>query len=105
MLRRQQAEVIIDVRSRIVEGSVGMVKMALIGIEGQQIVALDQARCAALVSNLLVVLCSESEAHQSCASTTAKVWPRFERLSTGLRKYHYPVALAYHVPLGPAYRI
>ena len=63
MLRRQQAEAIIDARSRIVEGAVGMVKMAVNQIEEQQIVALDQERRAALVSNLLVVLCSEGEAH------------------------------------------
>jgi len=63
MLRRQQAEAIIDARSRIVEGAVGMVKMALDQLQQQEIVELDQARRAALVSNLLVVLCSESEAH------------------------------------------
>ena len=63
MLRRQQAEAIIDARSRIVEGAVGMVKMAIDQIEEQQIVVLDQDRRAALVSNLLIVLCSESEAH------------------------------------------
>ena len=63
MLRRQQAEAIIDARSRIVEGAVGMVKMALDQLTQQEVVELDQARRAALVSNLLVVLCSESEAH------------------------------------------
>lgn len=62
MLRRQQAEAIIDARQRIVEGAVSMVKMALDQMQQQQVVALDQDRRAALVSNLLVVLCSESEA-------------------------------------------
>jgi regulator of protease activity HflC (stomatin/prohibitin superfamily) len=63
MLRRQQAEAIIDARSRIVEGAVGMVKLALDQLQQQQVVEFDDARRAALVSNLLVVLCSESEAH------------------------------------------
>jgi regulator of protease activity HflC (stomatin/prohibitin superfamily) len=62
MLRRQQAEAIIDARQRIVEGAVGMVKMALDQMQAQQVVDLDKDRRAALVSNLLVVLCSESEA-------------------------------------------
>lgn len=62
MLRRQQAEAIIDARQRIVEGAVGMVKMALDQMQQQQVVELDRDRRAALVSNLLVVLCSESEA-------------------------------------------
>ena len=63
MLRRQQAEAILDARQRIVEGAVGMVKMALTQLHDDQIVELDAQRKAALVSNLLVVLCSESEAH------------------------------------------
>jgi regulator of protease activity HflC (stomatin/prohibitin superfamily) len=62
MLRRQQAEAIIDARARIVEGAVGMVKLALDNLEAQKVVVLDQNKRAALVSNLLVVLCSESEA-------------------------------------------
>jgi regulator of protease activity HflC (stomatin/prohibitin superfamily) len=61
MLRRQQAEAIIDARSRIVEGAVGMVKLALDDLDKQKVVALDDKQKAALVSNLLVVLCSESE--------------------------------------------
>jgi len=63
MLRRQQAEAILDARQRIVEGAVGMVKMALTQLHDEQIVELDAQRKASLVSNLLVVLCSESEAH------------------------------------------
>lgn len=61
MLRRQQAEAIIDARQRIVEGAVGMVKQAIDQLEAAEVVRLDEARKAALVSNLLVVLCSESE--------------------------------------------
>lgn len=62
MLRRQQAEAIIDARQRIVEGAVGMVKMALDQMQEQNVVDLDKDRRAALVSNLLVVLCSENDA-------------------------------------------
>ena len=61
MLRRQQAEAIIDARARIVEGAVGMVKLALENLGEQQVVNLDDQQKAALVSNLLVVLCSESD--------------------------------------------
>lgn len=61
MLRRQQAEAIIDARARIVEGAVGMVKLALDNLSKQQVVELDEGQKAALVSNLLVVLCSESD--------------------------------------------
>ena len=61
MLRRQQAEAIIDARTRIVEGAVGMVKHALELLQEHAVVALDEEKKAAMVSNLLVVLCSESE--------------------------------------------
>ena len=61
MLRRQQAEAIIDARQRIVEGAVGMVKAALDQLAEQEVVQFDSAQKAAMVSNLLVVLCSESE--------------------------------------------
>ncbi len=60
MLRRQQAEAIIDARTRIVEGAVSMVKQALEQLEGHGVVRLDEERKATMVSNLLVVLCSES---------------------------------------------
>ena len=60
MLRRQQAEAIIDARTRIVEGAVGMVQMALEHLRERDVVQLDEERKAAMVSNLLVVLCSES---------------------------------------------
>jgi regulator of protease activity HflC (stomatin/prohibitin superfamily) len=62
MLRRQQAEAIITARQKIVQGAVSMVEMALKGLSERDIVELDDERKAAMVSNLLVVLCSESEA-------------------------------------------
>jgi regulator of protease activity HflC (stomatin/prohibitin superfamily) len=62
MLRRQQAEAIIAARSKIVLGAVSMVEMALNGLSERGIVNLDDERRAAMVSNLLVVLCAESEA-------------------------------------------
>lgn len=63
MLRRQQAEAIIAARTKIVHGAVSMVEMALEGLEQKQVVELDDERKAAMVSNLLVVLCGETEAH------------------------------------------
>jgi regulator of protease activity HflC (stomatin/prohibitin superfamily) len=60
MLRRQQAEAVIDARSKIVHGAVTMVEMALKGLSDKNIVHLDDERKAAMVSNLLVVLCAES---------------------------------------------
>lgn len=62
MLRRQQASAIIAARERIVEGAVGMVELALSELSRQQIVELDEERKAAMVSNLLVVLCSDENA-------------------------------------------
>jgi hypothetical protein len=59
MLRRQQAGAVVAARRRIVEGAVGMVELALQRLEQQDIVELDDERKAAMVSNLLVVLCSE----------------------------------------------
>jgi regulator of protease activity HflC (stomatin/prohibitin superfamily) len=59
MLQRQQAGAIIAARQRIVEGAVGMVEMALEMLNKRDIVALDNERKAAMVSNLLVVLCGE----------------------------------------------
>jgi regulator of protease activity HflC (stomatin/prohibitin superfamily) len=62
MLRRQQAEAVVAARSRIVEGAVGMVDMALELLSSKKIVELDEERKAAMVSNLLVVLCGETRA-------------------------------------------
>jgi len=62
MLQRQQATAIIAARQKIVEGAVGMVEMALERLSAKGIVALDEERKAAMVSNLLVVLCSERAA-------------------------------------------
>jgi regulator of protease activity HflC (stomatin/prohibitin superfamily) len=59
MLQRQQASAIIAARQKIVEGAVGMVEMALEMLSKQNIVRLDEERKAAMVSNLLVVLCSD----------------------------------------------
>jgi regulator of protease activity HflC (stomatin/prohibitin superfamily) len=63
MLRRQQAEAIIAARQKIVHGAVGMVEMALRELFEKQVVELDEERKAAMVSNLLVVLCGEAEVH------------------------------------------
>jgi regulator of protease activity HflC (stomatin/prohibitin superfamily) len=62
MLRRQQASAIIAARQKIVEGAVGMVEMALDALSRKQVVQLDEERKAAMVSNLLVVLCSDRDA-------------------------------------------
>jgi regulator of protease activity HflC (stomatin/prohibitin superfamily) len=61
MLRRQQASAIIAARQKIVEGAVSMVEMALEQISAKQIVKLDEERKASMVSNLLVVLCSDRD--------------------------------------------
>jgi regulator of protease activity HflC (stomatin/prohibitin superfamily) len=62
MLRRQQAEAVVAARTRIVEGAVGMVQMALEHLEKDKVVEMDGERKAAMVSNLLVVLCGEQNA-------------------------------------------
>jgi uncharacterized membrane protein YqjE len=59
MLQRQQAGAIIAARQRIVEGAVGMVEMALDLLSSRAVVELDNERKAAMVSNLLVVLCGD----------------------------------------------
>ncbi len=63
MLRRQQAEAIIAARTKIVDGAVGMVEMALRSLEAQGVVKLDEEKKAAMVNNLLVALVSETEMH------------------------------------------
>ena len=62
MLRRQQADAIISAREKIVEGAVSMVKMALDNLKKEGVVELDEERKAAMVSNLLVVLCGDEPA-------------------------------------------
>ncbi len=62
MLQRQQASAIIDARKMIVDGAVGMVEMALARLEESSMVTLDEERKAAMVSNLLVVLCGSKDA-------------------------------------------
>jgi len=63
MLRRQQAEAVIAAREKIVHGAVSMVDMALKELASKDVVHLDDERRAAMVSNLMVVLCGESEVH------------------------------------------
>lgn len=62
MLRRQQAEAVVAARTRIVEGAVGMVELALARLDQHKTVQLDDERKAAMVTNLLVVLCGEQAA-------------------------------------------
>ena len=62
MLRRQQAEAVIAARTKIVQGAVGMVELALNGLAERGLMQLDDERRAAMVSNLLVVLCSDHDA-------------------------------------------
>ena len=78
MLRRQQASAIITAREKIVEGAVSMVKMALHKLSEEEIVELDEDKKAAMVSNLLVVLCADEAApderdgrHRTVGSYTA----------------------------------
>ncbi len=70
MLQRQQASAIIDARKMIVDGAVGMVEMALEKLSEREIVALDEERKAAMVSNLLVVLCGNKDAQPVVNSGT-----------------------------------
>jgi regulator of protease activity HflC (stomatin/prohibitin superfamily) len=64
MLRQQQANAVVGARTRIVEGAVGMVQLALRRLQEDDVVELDEERKAAMVSNLLVVLCSEQATQQ-----------------------------------------
>ncbi len=63
MLRRQQADAVIAARTKIVHGAVSMVELALRELSEKKVVELDEERKAAMVSNLLVVLCGEAEVH------------------------------------------
>jgi hypothetical protein len=62
MLRRQQATAVVAARFKIVEGAVSMVQMALEQLSDKHIVDLDEEKKAAMVSNLMVVLCSDKDA-------------------------------------------
>ena len=62
MLKRQQATAIVAARHKIVEGAVSMVEMALHELGKKELVDLDEERKAAMVSNLMVVLCSDKDA-------------------------------------------
>jgi hypothetical protein len=64
MLRQQQASAVVGARMRIVEGAVGMVQLALRRLKEEDVIELDEERKAAMVSNLLVVLCSEQATQQ-----------------------------------------
>jgi regulator of protease activity HflC (stomatin/prohibitin superfamily) len=70
MLRRQQADAIISAREKIVDGAVGMVKQALQKLSDEEIIELDDERKAAMVTNLLVVLCSDEPAQPVINSGT-----------------------------------
>ena len=59
MLQRQQAHAVVAARTKIVEGAVGMVQLALDRLSKEQVIELDEDRRATMVSNLLVVLCSD----------------------------------------------
>ena len=61
MLRRQQATAIVAARQKIVEGAVGMVELALENLSRKELVELDEERKAVMVSNLMVVLCSDKD--------------------------------------------
>ena len=61
MLRRQQAEAVISARHKIVQGAVAMVEAALTALSERNVVTLDDERKAAMVSNLLVVLCGDKD--------------------------------------------
>jgi hypothetical protein len=61
MLRRQQAQAVVAARKTLVEGAVGMVEMALAMLSEKNVVELDDERRAAMVSNLMVVLCGERD--------------------------------------------
>lgn len=73
MLRRQQAAAVIAARQRIVDGAVGMVEMALRQLDEHEIVRMDEKQKAHLVSNLLVVLCSEQSTQPVVNTTTTSV--------------------------------
>ncbi len=70
MLQRQQAAAIVDARQLIVEGAVGMVEMALARLNEREVVQLDEERKAAMVSNLMVVLCGNKDAQPIVNSGT-----------------------------------
>jgi len=70
MLRRQQATAIVAARIKIVEGAVSMVEMALEQLSKKNIIELDEDKKAAMVSNLMVVLCGESEVHPVVSAGT-----------------------------------
>ena len=94
MLQRQQASAIIDARKMIVEGAVGTVEMALERLNQSGVVELDEERKAAMVSNLLVVLCGNHEAQpvvNTGSSTDPREVPPWLRVKR-TRKSRFPFA-------------
>src|SRR6266568_8625377 len=83
MLRQQQANAVVGARARIVEGAVGMVQLALTRLDEEGVVELDAERKAAMVSNLLVVLCSE-QATQPVVNT-GSLYQRLQARNRGDR--------------------
>lgn len=74
MLQRQQAQAVVAARTKIVEGAVGMVEMALDHLSKGRIIEMDEQRKAAMVSNLLVVLCSDRHTQPVVNTGTAHPW-------------------------------
>jgi len=70
MLRRQQADAIIAAREKIVDGAVGMVKLAIKKLSEEEVIELDHDKKAAMVTNLMVVLCSDEPAQPIVNSGT-----------------------------------
>ena len=87
MLRRQQASAIIAARQQIVKGAVGMVDMALEELRNNQVVDLDEERKAAMVSNLLVVLCGEEDREARMARRKAFALRIDERTLAAMQRW------------------
>ena len=85
MLQRQQASAIIDARKMIVDGAVSMVEMALQRLSEHNVVELDEERRAAMVSNLLVVLCGNKDAQPVCQQRLALLIWRSRRAKNRCR--------------------
>jgi hypothetical protein len=85
MLRRQQAEAVIAARRKIVTGAVSMVEMALAEFTAHGTVAFDDERKAAMVSNLRVVLCGESQVTPVVNTGTLYTWARGAKITSRAR--------------------
>ena len=98
MLQRQQAEAIVAARKKIVEGAVGMVEMALAQLNDDRIVDLDEERKAAMVSNLLVVLCGNKDAQPIVMILSRLVDTFFSRISLTMQPPPKPHSTACVLP-------